>query len=202
MKNVFLATGDSGMGMTHGTIAGMLLADLVHGRENPWAALYDPSRLPMKAVGELASEGVSTALPYTDWLTGGDVKSVGDIQPGQGAVVRRGLTKLAVYRDDAGSLHACSAVCPHLGAIVRWNPAERTWDCPAHGSRYTATGVVFHGPAHCGLGKAELEVGSPGRPVRPVRAKPAVWFGAIDRILIAGNESRAPRLARRLAERM
>ena len=164
MKNVYLATGDSGMGMTHGTIAGILLSDLVHGRANPWAALYDPARLPVKAAGELASEGVSMALPYTDWLTGGDVKSVGDIQPGQGAVVRRGLSKLAVYRDDAGTLHACSAVCPHLGAIVRWNPAEKTWDCPAHGSRYAATGEVFHGPAHVGLGKAELEVKADGRP--------------------------------------
>lgn len=164
MKNVFLATGDSGMGMTHGTIAGMLLTDLVLGRSNPWADLYDPARLPVKAAGELASEGAKMALPYTDWVTGGDVKSVGDIPPGQGAVVRRGLSKLAVYRDDAGALHVCSAVCPHLGAIVRWNPAEQTWDCPAHGSRYKATGEVFHGPAHCGLAKAELQVRPDGRP--------------------------------------
>ena len=97
------------------------------------------------------------ALPYADWLTGGDVKSIEEVKPGQGAVVRRGLTKLAVFRDDTGSLSVRSAVCPHLGGIVRWNPAEQTWDCPAHGSRYTATGEVFHGPAHCGLGKVQLE---------------------------------------------
>jgi glycine/D-amino acid oxidase-like deaminating enzyme/nitrite reductase/ring-hydroxylating ferredoxin subunit len=155
-KNVYIATGDSGMGMTHGTIAGILLSDLILGRSNPWQTLYDPNRLPVKAAGEYVSEGASMALPYADWLTGGDVKSVDEIKPGQGAVVRRGLTKLAVYRDDSGRLQACSAVCPHLGAIVRWNPAEKTWDCPAHGSRYTATGEVFHGPAHCGLGRAEL----------------------------------------------
>jgi glycine/D-amino acid oxidase-like deaminating enzyme/nitrite reductase/ring-hydroxylating ferredoxin subunit len=153
MKNVFLATGDSGMGMTHGTIAGLLLTDLVLGRRNPWADLYDPARLPVKAAGDLVSEGVSMALPYRDWVTGGDVKSVDEIRPGEGAVVRRGLTKVAVYRDDAGTVHACSAVCPHLGAIVRWNPAEKTWDCPAHGSRFTAAGEVFHGPAHTGLSK-------------------------------------------------
>jgi glycine/D-amino acid oxidase-like deaminating enzyme/nitrite reductase/ring-hydroxylating ferredoxin subunit len=156
MKNVFLATGDSGMGMTHGTIAGILLTDLVLGRSSPWAALYDPARVPIKAAGDLVSEGANMALQYTDWVTGSDVTSVADIQPGQGAVVRRGLTKLAVYRAPDGFLHACSAVCPHLGAIVHWNPAEQTWDCPAHGSRFTATGEVFHGPAHGRLGKAEL----------------------------------------------
>ena len=96
------------------------------------------------------------ARQYTDWFTGGDVKSADEIKAGDGAVVRRGLTKLAVYRDDAGSLHVRSAVCPHLGGIVRWNPAERTWDCPCHGSRFMATGEVFHGPAHCALSLAEL----------------------------------------------
>jgi glycine/D-amino acid oxidase-like deaminating enzyme/nitrite reductase/ring-hydroxylating ferredoxin subunit len=156
MKNVFLATGDSGMGMTHGTIAGILLTDLILGRPTPWAALYDPSRFPVKATGEFVSEGVNMARQYTDWISGGDVKSVDQIQPGEGAVVRRGLTKVAVYREPGGALRACSAVCPHLGAIVRWNPAEGTWDCPAHGSRFRADGEVFHGPAHCGLGKSEL----------------------------------------------
>jgi glycine/D-amino acid oxidase-like deaminating enzyme/nitrite reductase/ring-hydroxylating ferredoxin subunit len=155
-KNVYIATGDSGMGMTHGTIAGMLLTDLILGRSNPWTELYDPNRLPFKATGEYVSEGANMARQYTDWLTSGDVKSVDEIKPGQGAVVRRGLTKLAVYRDDGGRLHVCSAVCPHLGAIVRWNPAEKTWDCPAHGSRYTADGEVFHGPADCGLSRTEL----------------------------------------------
>jgi Rieske Fe-S protein len=156
MKNVFLATGDSGMGMTHGTIAGILLTDLILGRPNPWAGLYDPSRFPMRATGEFVSEGVNMARQYTDWISGGDVKSVEEIKPGEGAVVRRGLTKVAVYREPGGALRVCSAVCPHLGGIVRWNPAEQTWDCPAHGSRFQADGEVFHGPAHCGLGKAEL----------------------------------------------
>ena len=156
MKNVFLATGDSGMGMTHGTIAGILLTDLILGRPNPWAGLYDPSRFPVKATGDFISEGVNMARQYTDWISGGDVKSVDEIPPGQGAVVRRGLSKVAVYREPGGMLRVCSAVCPHLGGIVRWNPAEQTWDCPAHGSRFQASGEVFHGPAHCGLSPAEV----------------------------------------------
>jgi glycine/D-amino acid oxidase-like deaminating enzyme/nitrite reductase/ring-hydroxylating ferredoxin subunit len=155
-ENVYLATGDSGMGMTHGTIAGILLTDLILGRPNPWTELYDPKRFPVRSTGDYVSEGANTARQYSDWLTSGDVKSVEEIRPGQGAVVRRGLTKLAIYRDDGGGLHVRSAVCAHLGCIVRWNPAERTWDCPCHGSRYTATGEVFHGPAHTGLSRAEL----------------------------------------------
>jgi len=155
-KNVYLVTGDSGMGMTHGTIAGILLNDLIHDRASPWAELYDPSRLPIRATGDYVSEGANMALPYLDWLTSGDVKSIEDVKPGQGAIVRRGLTKLAVFRDDGGSLFIRSAVCPHLGGIVRWNPAEQTWDCPCHGSRFKPSGEVIHGPANTGLGKAEL----------------------------------------------
>jgi len=154
-ENVYVATGDSGMGMTHGTIAGILLTDLILGVPNPWVDLYAPSRLPVRATGEYISEGANTAAQYTDWITGGDVKSPDEIKPGMGAVVRRGLTKLAVYRDESGGLHTRSAVCPHLGCIVRWNPAERTWDCPCHGSRFQATGEVIHGPSTADLSKAE-----------------------------------------------
>lgn len=150
-KNVYLATGDSGMGMTHGTIAGILIHDLIHGRSNPWTEVYDPKRLPVRSTGEYATEGLNMALPYADWFTSGDVKSESEIAPGNGAIVRHGLSKLAIYRDDDGAIHAMSAVCPHLGGLVRWNPAEKTWDCPCHGSRFHATGEVLHGPAHCGL---------------------------------------------------
>jgi Rieske Fe-S protein len=154
-ENVYLATGDSGMGMTHGTIAGMLIPDLILGRSNPWVELYDPRRLPMKSTVEYVSEAASATMPYADWVTGGDVGSVDEIKRGSGAIIRRGLTKIAVHRDDGGGLHTLSAVCPHLGGLVRWNPAEQTWDCPCHGSRFKATGEVIHGPAHCNLSPAE-----------------------------------------------
>jgi len=150
-ENVYIATGDSGMGMTHGTIAGILLTDLILGRANPWADLYDPSRKTLRAVGEFTKENLNVAAQYTDWLTGGDVKSTGEIGKGCGALVRRGLKKLAVYRDDQGVLHELSAVCPHLGGIVHWNPTEKTWDCPCHGSRFDKTGTVFQGPSNKNL---------------------------------------------------
>jgi glycine/D-amino acid oxidase-like deaminating enzyme/nitrite reductase/ring-hydroxylating ferredoxin subunit len=153
--NVFVATGDSGMGITHGTIAGMLLSDLILGNTNPWEALYDPSRVTLRAAGDFARENSNVALQYTDWLTGGDVESADEIAPGTGAIMRRGLEKIAVYRDEEGRAHECLAKCPHLGCVVQWNPAETTWDCPCHGSRFDRYGKVINGPANHDLAPAE-----------------------------------------------
>ena len=156
-KNVYLVTGDSGMGMTHGTIAGQLLRDLILDRPNPWTELYDPARLPFRSTGEYISDGANVAMQYTDWLTSGDVRSEKDIERGEGAVVRHGLSKLAVYCETDGKMHSMSAVCPHLGGLVRWNSAEKTWDCPCHGSRFEAKGAVIHGPANTGLSLLEAK---------------------------------------------
>jgi glycine/D-amino acid oxidase-like deaminating enzyme/nitrite reductase/ring-hydroxylating ferredoxin subunit len=146
--NIFIATGDSGMGMTHGTIAGVLLTDLISGRKNRWTALYDPSRVRTGAAGEFLKETLNMAAQYTSWLTGGEVSSVDEIPANAGAVIREGLSKVAVFRDEAGELHRRSAVCTHLGCIVAWNPAASTWDCPCHGSRFDRYGTVVNGPAN------------------------------------------------------
>jgi Rieske Fe-S protein len=153
--NVYIHTGDSGMGLTHGTIAGMLLCDLILGRKNPWEELYDPSRKTARAVREYTSENLNVARQYADWLTPGEVKSVDDIGKDSGAMMRRGLHKIAVYRDPQGALHECSARCPHLGCIVHWNRSAKTWDCPCHGSRFDAYGKVINGPANKDLESAE-----------------------------------------------
>ncbi len=153
-RNLFVATGDSGMGMTHGAMAGMLLRDLVLRRPNPWAALYDPSRKPLRAALEYARENLETAAHYLDWLRAGDA-SLSEIAADSGAVVRDGLRKLAVYRDPQGALHVRSATCTHLGCVVGWNAAEKTWDCPCHGSRFDRFGRVVHGPANRDLVPAE-----------------------------------------------
>ncbi len=145
--NMYIATGDSGMGMTHGTIAGMLITDLIMGRESAWASLYDPSRQPVRAAGAFIRESLNVVAQYTDWVTGGDVETEHDIAKEQGAVLRDGLTKIAAYRDEQGVLHKCSAVCPHLSCIVAWNHSEKTWDCPCHGSRFDKFGKVLNGPA-------------------------------------------------------
>lgn len=149
--NVYVVTGDSGTGMMHGTIAGLLITDLIHGRKNPWADLYSPSRVTVGAAQAFARETFNMASQYVDWLTAGDAEKEQMIVPGTGAIVRHGLAKIAVYRETDGTFHECSAVCPHLGAIVSWNHAEKTWDCPAHGSRFDRTGKVLNGPANLDL---------------------------------------------------
>jgi glycine/D-amino acid oxidase-like deaminating enzyme/nitrite reductase/ring-hydroxylating ferredoxin subunit len=149
--NVFVHTGDSGMGMTHGTMAGILLTDLIMGRPNPWEKLYDPSRANPKSVGTFIKDNVSVAEKYKDWVTPGDVGSVSEIAPGTGAVIRSGATKVAVFKDEQGQLHNHSAVCPHLGCIVRWNYGEASWDCPCHGSRFNPYGKVVNGPSNSDL---------------------------------------------------
>ena len=142
--DVYVATGDSGQGITHGTIAGMLISDLILGRENPWTALYDPARKTLGALPRLAKESLGVAAGLAARVTPGDSP---DIPRGSGAVVRRGLAKVAVYRDEKGALHERSAVCPHMGCVVAWNSAEQVWDCPCHGSRFDALGRVTHAPA-------------------------------------------------------
>jgi len=155
--NVFIATGDSGNGMTHGTIAGMLITDLILGKENDWAALYDPSRKTLRSIGKFVKENINVAEQYADLLTPGEVDSPAEMAPGSGAIIRRGLKKIAAYKDDAGDVHELSAVCQHLGCIVDWNSLEKTWDCPCHGSRYDALGQVIMGPANSNLPSAEEE---------------------------------------------
>jgi len=158
--NVFIATGDCGMGMTHGTIAGILLKDLILGHDHPWKSLYDPSRITPRAITDFARETLNMGAQFGDWLTPGDAPSADDIAPGSGAVIRRGLSKIAVYRHNDGSLEEFSAVCPHLGCIVGWNSTEKTWDCPCHGSRFDVSGRVLNGPAIGGLEPVPERVGA------------------------------------------
>ncbi len=146
-ENVYIATGDSGNGMTHGTIAGILIPDLIAGRENAWATVYDPSRKSLKSGGDFVHENINVAAQYRDFLTGGDVSSADEIKPGEGAVLRHGLRKTAAFRDPSGVLHEMTAVCPHLKCIVHWNGNEKTWDCPCHGSRFDCMGHVMNGPS-------------------------------------------------------
>jgi len=146
--------GREGQGMTHGTIAGMLLTDLIQGRKNQWEDLYNPSRIRVKSLPEYASENINVARQYADYVTAGDITSESELKPGEGAIMRDGVSKVAVHRDHNGNVHKLSAVCPHLGCIVAWNSTEQTWDCPCHGSRFSAEGRVYQGPANSNLPSA------------------------------------------------
>jgi glycine/D-amino acid oxidase-like deaminating enzyme/nitrite reductase/ring-hydroxylating ferredoxin subunit len=171
VEGVYIVTGDSGNGLTHAVIASVILPDLIAGRDHPWAALYEPGRGMIRATGTRLRDVMSSTVGYTDWVGGGDVQDVESIRPGHGAVIRRGIHMLAVYRDDEFELHECSARCPHMSAVVQWNEAEKSWDCPAHGSRFDALGKVLHGPA---IGDLAPPPDRPAPEAETVQAPPAV----------------------------
>jgi glycine/D-amino acid oxidase-like deaminating enzyme/nitrite reductase/ring-hydroxylating ferredoxin subunit len=148
-EHVYVATGFGGWGMTNGTAAAMMLADLILGRDNPWVDVFDSGRIDFRSLPAIARELAHDARHLIgDRLKGApDVEEVDAVAPGDGRVLEVGGRKTAIYRDDAGEVHAVSALCTHLGCVVAWNDAERSWDCPCHGSRFDPDGKVLHGPA-------------------------------------------------------
>lgn len=146
-NHVFIITGDSGMGITHATFGGMILRDLITGNENIWSELYDPARISTRSAFDYIKEGVSSVSEYIEHITAGDVNIVSEIQSGEGAVLREGFTKIAVYKDDNNEVFRFSAYCPHLKCVIQWNSVEKSWDCPCHGSRFDCKGKLLNGPA-------------------------------------------------------
>ncbi len=158
-EHVYVATGFSGNGTTFGTIAAMIVTDLVIGRKNAWAELYSATRVPrIGAAPAYVHENVDFPIHLlTDRLAPPEAKSLAEIRPGEGKTVRVRGERLAVYRDPEGALHAVSSVCTHLGCLVKFNRAETTWDCPCHGSRFGIDGTVLDGPATKPLASRVLE---------------------------------------------
>lgn len=155
-ENIYIVTGDSGNGITHGTLGGIIVTDLIRNRRNDWAGIYDPSRITLNTAGDYLHEAANMAAQYGDWLEKEEVESMAQIKAGEGAIVDAGMKKIAVYRDEEQKLHAFSAVCPHLGCVLRWNSDERSFDCPCHGSRFTKEGKVINGPAQSNLKKVTI----------------------------------------------
>jgi glycine/D-amino acid oxidase-like deaminating enzyme/nitrite reductase/ring-hydroxylating ferredoxin subunit len=147
---VYVATGFGGWGLSNGVAAGRLLADLVLDRENPWADVYDPSRLqPRAAAGRALGHALHTGKHFLRSRLGiGTTRGQGSLQRGEARVVDDTATgPIALSRDADGTVRAHSAVCPHMGCRVTWNDAEESWDCPCHGSRFDVDGTVLDGPA-------------------------------------------------------
>ncbi len=155
-ENIYIITGDSGNGMTYGTLGGIIITDLITGRKNIWEETYNPSRITLKSAGDYIHEAANMTAQYSDWLKSGDVKSVDELKTCEGGILTSGLKKIAVYRDQNNKLHSCSAICPHLGAILKWNADEKSFDCPAHGSRFTTDGKLINGPATTDLKLFEI----------------------------------------------
>lgn len=157
--HVFTATGYNKWGMTSGTLAAMLLSDRIVGRQNEWAALYESKRWKPKAsFKKFAKENASAGYHFfADRLQGGDKADAEQLGPGEGAIVRVKGRKRAAYRDESGALHLLSPVCQHLYCHVKWNPAEQSWDCACHGSRYSGEGQVIQGPTVKPLKRLDLQ---------------------------------------------
>lgn len=151
----FVATGFFADGLVYGTVAGMLLPDLVNKKENSWTEVYDPTRFtPFKSAKEFIKENVNETLQYLKDLPGiSDVSEFSEVKEGEGKIMEIGGEKYGVYRDTDGQVHVVSAVCTHMACIVEWNDAEKTWDCPCHGSRFTHNGNYIEGPALSDLPK-------------------------------------------------
>jgi glycine/D-amino acid oxidase-like deaminating enzyme/nitrite reductase/ring-hydroxylating ferredoxin subunit len=160
--HVYVGTGFKGWGMTTGTAAGMILSDLIVEGSNPWADVFDPQRLtPGASAKHFLEENAKVGGSFVGDRIKSLLASLGadgadDLPRGDARVVRRTSQPVGLYRDDSGTTHAVSATCPHMGCLVRWNDAERTWDCPCHGSRFTHEGEVLSGPAVEGLLYREL----------------------------------------------
>jgi glycine/D-amino acid oxidase-like deaminating enzyme/nitrite reductase/ring-hydroxylating ferredoxin subunit len=152
-KHTYIVTGDSGNGLTHGVLAGRLIADEITGTPNPWAQLYNPSRLGSiaKSLPSMVSHDLQINAQYKRFVQS-DIKDIEDLVPGDGGVLNpTGGKPVACYKDDQGNVHKFSALCPHLKGVVCWNSSEKSWDCPVHGSRFSKDGVQLIGPAKAGL---------------------------------------------------
>jgi glycine/D-amino acid oxidase-like deaminating enzyme/nitrite reductase/ring-hydroxylating ferredoxin subunit len=160
-KNVYIATGYAGQGMTFGAIAGVINADLILGRDNRYAKLFDATRItPIASAVDYVTENIDfPKYLLSDRLSSWDVdaKSFDAVPPGEGMIIESGGRKVAAHRDPSGVLSCFSPVCPHMKCDVRWNDSEKSWDCPCHGSRFDAKGAVLNGPAMHGLEPFELE---------------------------------------------
>ncbi len=164
-SRIYVATGYAGQGMTSGTLAAMILCDEVMGQRNPYASLYDATRIkPLAAAREFVRENVD----FPTHLVGDRLRrhdhAAANLPAGEGAVLTLGGDRVAVYRSPGGELIALSPVCTHLGCLVNWNGAEKSWDCPCHGSRFDPRGAVLNGPAVVGLEAREL-------PLTPARSE-------------------------------
>lgn len=154
-EHVYVVTGDSGQGMTHGVLSALINADLITMGKSEWAHVYAPDRKPVAAVGNYLRENATALKNFAEYLTPGEINSLDELKAGQGAILRQGLSKLAAYRKPSGEVQLHSAACTHIGCQLHFNSFEQTWDCPCHGSIFGTDGEPLNAPAISGLQPAE-----------------------------------------------
>jgi glycine/D-amino acid oxidase-like deaminating enzyme/nitrite reductase/ring-hydroxylating ferredoxin subunit len=152
---IFVHTGDSGQGMTHGVVGALINADLITLGKSEWAHVYAPDRKPIAAIGNYLRENATALKNLAEYVTPGEIASLDELKAGQGAILRQGLSKVAAYRNDSGDLQLHSASCTHIGCQLHFNSFEHTWDCPCHGSIFDVDGQPLNAPAVSPLQAAE-----------------------------------------------
>lgn len=146
-KNILAVTGFGGWGMSQSMVAAHLLRDLIYGVKNPLARLYAVGRKSLRDLGPVAGQNLHKVRRLVTDRLSSPKRQATELEPGQGGLAKLGGSAVAAYRDEQGEIHAVSRVCTHIGCVVQWNNAEKTWDCPCHGSRFDTQGRVLHGPA-------------------------------------------------------
>jgi glycine/D-amino acid oxidase-like deaminating enzyme/nitrite reductase/ring-hydroxylating ferredoxin subunit len=152
-QSYLVATGFGAWGISNGTAAAMIIADLATGKDNPWLAMFDATRVkPVAGAGEFIKENAEVAAHLLGGYLSRKPKSYEELASGDAAIMKIDGDNVAAFRDEQGVAHAVSAVCSHMGCLVGWNETDRSWDCPCHGSRFALDGEVIHGPATRPLG--------------------------------------------------
>lgn len=155
-KNIYVHTGDSGQGMTHGVVGSLINSALILGEDARWQEVYEPTRKTAAAIGNYLRENFAAVKNFAEYLAPRELGSLDELEPGHGAIVRDGLGKIAAYRDSDGALHARSAACTHIGCHLYWNSFEVCWDCPCHGSQFAVDGVALNAPAISPLAEVKI----------------------------------------------
>jgi glycine/D-amino acid oxidase-like deaminating enzyme len=156
-RNIYVHTGDSGQGITNGVAGSLTILPLIIGEDSRYAPLLDPARksAASTSIAEFIRGQAGAVKNFTEYVRPGEVDSADHLAPGEGAVIREGLSKVATYKAEDGSIIRRSAVCTHLGCLVHWNSFEKCWDCPCHGSQFAPDGAVLNGPAVQSLAEAD-----------------------------------------------
>ena len=150
-EHVFVHTGDSGQGLTHGVAGSLYFPRLIIGETCPWETFYDPSRVTVSAAKNFMAENITAVKNFAEYLAPGELKSVDDLRPGKGAIIREGFGRLLPFAMSDGNLHRVSAACTHVGCHLHWNSFEQCWDCPCHGSHFAVDGTALNAPAVAAL---------------------------------------------------
>jgi nitrite reductase/ring-hydroxylating ferredoxin subunit len=156
-KRTYVHTGDSGQGITNGVAGALTIAPLIVGQDSRFAEILDPRRKSLTSKDsliELLDGQVGVMKNFAEYLGPSEISSVDALKPGEGGILREGISRIAVCKDAGGKVHRRSAVCTHLGCLVHWNPFEQSWDCPCHGSQFAPDGQVLNGPAVTPLAEA------------------------------------------------